>query len=175
MLLHVSFTARDPGRVSAVLAELLGATVVDCPSPPFPAGSRYVCSFDEHGTMVEVHPVGTLYRRGPGAAPRAVIDPTDEPGANGVHALLSSPLGLEAIQAIADRERWPCGVVDTGLFKVIAVWIEGRQLIELTTLELLPDYRALYGSAGRDRLDHSMREVEEHLRRMVSAGQRRAH
>ncbi|HTE50374.1 MAG TPA: hypothetical protein VK698_05850 [Kofleriaceae bacterium] len=47
---------------------------------------------------------------------------------------------------------------------VVAVWLEGTQLIELTTPELLPDYVALYGPAGREGLDRSLRAVEAHIR-----------
>jgi hypothetical protein len=170
MLLHLSFTARDVDRVASVLAELLGATVVTCPSPPFPAGSRYVCCFDEHGTMVEVLPAGTTYQRVHGASPRAVTGEPVEGAASGVHGLFSTPLSLDQISAIAGREGWPCGLVDTGRFKVLAVWLESTQLIELTTPELLPDYVALYGARGRDTLDPFLREVETHLRRVMAAG-----
>jgi hypothetical protein len=50
----------------------------------------------------------------------------------------------------------------------MAVWLEGNQLIELTTPELLPDYIALYGSSGRDSLDPLLRQVETHLRRVMA-------
>lgn len=169
MLLHLSFTARDIDRVASVLAELLGATVVDCPSPPFPAGSRYVCCFDEQGTMVEVLPAGTTYQPGHGGAPRTIAG---EPGAaaSAVHGLFSTSLTLDRIRSIAEREGWPCSLVDTGRFKVMAVWLEGTQLIELSTPELLPDYVALYGTGGREALDPFLREVESHLRSLVAGG-----
>jgi hypothetical protein len=171
MLLHVSLTVVDPAHVARVVAELLDATVVDPPVPPFPSGSKYVCCFDEPGTMLELLPAGTAYALGPGHAPRATAAAgAPASAACGVHALVASPRSAAEIAAIAAREGWPCGVVDTGLFAVVAVWLEGRQLLELTTPELMPAYRALYGAAGRDVLDGAMRGVEVQLRAMLARG-----
>lgn len=164
MLFHLSFTARDTDRVAAVVAELLGATVVACPSPPFPAGSRFVCCFDDRGTLLEILPAGTTYRPGPGGMPLAAAG---DPGAStggAVHGLFLTRLPLERIQEIARREGWPCGLVEPGPFKVIALWLEGDQLLELITPELLPDYVAFYGAAGRHALDGKLRAIEAHIR-----------
>jgi hypothetical protein len=163
MILHLSFSAHHPGHVASVLAELLGATVVDCPSPPFPLGSKYVCCFDEVGTMVEVTPSGTTLRPGHNGAPRAVAaPPTHE--SNGFHGLFSTHLSTDRIFEIARREDWPCSIVDTGRFKVVAVWVERFQLVELTNPELLADYRALWGPAGRETLNPFLRQTEALLR-----------
>ncbi|HWM87513.1 MAG TPA: hypothetical protein VNO33_16785 [Kofleriaceae bacterium] len=172
MLFHLSFTACDTDRVSAVVAELLGATVVAAPSPPFPAGSRLVCCFDERGTLVEILPAGTAYRPGPGAAPRAIAEPVAAaaPAASGVHGLFLSPLTVEQIEGIARREGWPVGLVDPGPFQVVAVWLEGAQLIELTTQELLPGYVAFYGRAGRDALEPTLRALEAQVRAALASG-----
>jgi hypothetical protein len=137
MLFHLSFTARDTARVADVVAELLGATVVDAPSPPFPERSKLVCCFDDRGTLVEILPSGTAYVPGPDAMPLAVAgEPTQARTA--VHGLFATPLTCGQITAIAEREHWPCGLVAAGPFKVIAVWLEGTQLIELTTPSSYP-------------------------------------
>jgi hypothetical protein len=163
MLFHLSFTARDTDRVAAVVAELLGATVIASPSPPFPAGSRLVCCFDERGTMVEILPAGTTLRPGPGAMPLAIAGEPPAP-CSGVHGLFLTQLSVERALAIAHREDWPCGVVDPGPFKVIAVWLEGSQLLELITPELLPDYVAFYGPTGRQSLEPTLRALEAEIR-----------
>ncbi|HKE14968.1 MAG TPA: hypothetical protein VKB80_08900 [Kofleriaceae bacterium] len=168
MLFHLSFTARDTDRVAAVVAELLGATVIASPSPPFPTGSRFVCCFDERGTMVEILPAGTTYRPGPGGMPLATAGEPAAP-ASGVHGLFLTRLPVERVAAIARREGWPCGVVDPGPFKVIAVWLEGAQLLELTTPELLPDYIAFYGAAGRSSLEPTLRALEAEIRAAPSS------
>jgi hypothetical protein len=171
MLLHMSFPATDTARVSAVLAELLGgATVVDCPSPPFPPGSRYVCSFDERGSMVEVLPAGTAYRRGPGDMPRAQLDGPRPEAGSGSHALFLTTLARADVERIAAREGWPCALVDTGLFQIIAVWLEGNQLVELTNREMMPAYLSLWGTAGRDALDPALRAVEAAIAAKLAGG-----
>ena len=166
MLYHFSFPARDPQHVASVLAELLDATVVDCPSPPFPAGSKFVCCGDERGTMAEIVPAGTTYVPGPDGSIRAttggpVLD------ASAVHGMLLAAVPPERIEAVAAREGWPSGVIDTGLFKVISLWVEGNQLIEFTTPELLPDYLATYGAAGLGSLDGKLRAIETELAKML--------
>ena len=105
MLLHLSFAARDTKRVSRVVAELLGASVVDCPSPPFPADSKFVCSFDEAGTMVEIVPAGIEYIPGPGNRTNMVdgVFAARTP----VHGSFTTPLTVAEALAIAEREGWP--------------------------------------------------------------------
>ena len=163
MLLHLSFAARDTERVSRVVAELLGASVIDCPSPPFPAGSKFVCSFDEAGTMVEIVPAGIEYVPGPGNRTDMV----------GRRASSSEPLSTAASRRrspsprrwpIAEREGWPCGLIDNGPFQVVNVWLEGTQLLELFPSDLVGGYLALYGPAGRDILDPGLRALEASLR-----------
>ena len=56
------------------------------------------------------------------------------------------------------------GLVEPGPFKVIALWLEGTQLLELITPELLPDYVAFYGAAGRHELNGKLRAIEAHIR-----------
>jgi hypothetical protein len=166
MLFHFSFAAREPAHVATVVAELLGGTVIACPTPPFPAGSKYVCCGDDRGSMVEIVPAGFAYAPGPNARPRTVPTRT-EPTAS--HALLLAGVPRERIDAIAAREGWPCGLVDTGLFKVISIWVEGTQLLELTTPELLPAYVATFGAAGLGKLDTELRAVEAHLAKLGHA------
>ena len=166
MLYHFSFPARDPERVASVLAELLDATVVDCPSPPFPAGSKFVCCGDERGTMAEIVPAGTMYLPAPDGGIRAT---TGGPilDASAVHGMLLAAVPQERIVAVAAREGWPCGVVDTSLFKVVSLWVEGNQLIEFTTPELLRDYVATYGASGVGALDGKFRAIETQLATML--------
>lgn len=167
MLLHLSFAARDTDRVARVVAELLGATVVDCPSPPFRAGSKFVCAFDEAGTMVEIVPSGTVYVPGPGNRTDMVDGPHLE--RTPVHGNFTTPLTVTEALAIAEREGWPSGLIDNGPFQVVNVWLEGTQLIELFPAELVGGYLALYGPEGRDVLDRGLRALEASLRDAVGS------
>lgn len=165
MLLHFSFAATDPARTAAALAELLGAVVISCPSPPFPGGAHYVCLGDDRGSMLEVLPRGSQYVPGAGNAARAV------PGGSGdlsaCHILLLAAVERAEIEAIAAREGWPCGFVDAGLFQVITLWIDGTQLIELTTPALMPSYSATFGAFGIAELDGKLRAVETQLAQLI--------
>jgi hypothetical protein len=162
MLLHLSFTARDTDRVSRVVAELLGATVVDCPCPPFRDGSKFVCAFDDTGTMVEIVPSGTEYVPGPGNRTDMVEGAAVERTA--VHGSFTTPLTVTEALTIAEREGWPSGLIDNGPFQVVNVWLEGTQLLELFPADLVDDYLALYGPQGRHVLDPGLRALEASLR-----------
>ena len=162
MLLHLSFAARDTERVSRVVAELLGATVVDAPSPPFRVGSKFVCAFDEAGTMVEIVPAGIEYVPGPGNRTDMVDGTFAE--RTPVHGSFTTPLSVAEALVIAEREGWPCGLIDNGPFQVVNIWLEGTQLLELFPSNLIGGYLGLYGPAGRDVLDPGLRALEASLR-----------
>ena len=162
MLLHLSFAARDTHRVARVVAELLGATVVDCPSPPFRSGSKVVCAFDDTGTMVEIVPSGTEYVPGPGNRTDMVEGTHFE--RTPVHGSFTTPLSATEALAIAEREGWPSGLIDNGPFQVVNVWLEGTQLLELFPADLVGGYLALYGPEGRDVLEPGLRALEASLR-----------
>jgi hypothetical protein len=147
VLYHLSFNVRDPERVAPVLAELLGAKVVPAPGPPFNPGALFVCCGDERGTLIVIEPWGVTYVPGPeGSLVMPHGDATPEH--NGFHGLFESKLDVEAIGKVAEREGWPWGLADYGLFRVVNVWVEGRQLLEFATPEMLPDYLGLFGSGG---------------------------
>ena len=49
---------------------------------------------------------------------------------------------------MADHEGWPWGPADYGLFRLVNVWVEGRQLVEFVTEEMIPDYLAVFATDG---------------------------
>lgn len=147
MLYHLSFNARDPERVAAALAEILSAKVVDAPPPLFNQGSKFVCCRDERGTLIVVEPWGVSYRPGPGASLESPLG-TETPEYTAFHGLFQAKVDVETIGKVADREGWPWGPADYGLFRVINVWLEGRQLVEFVTDEMVPDYLAIFATDG---------------------------
>ena len=162
MLYHLSLNAHDTDTVAAALAEILGGTVVRSPSPPFDAASRFVCAWDDRGTMIEVGPWGVTWQPDEDLQSDVVaID--DMPEANYFHGLFLSRLPIDGVLLVARRHGWRAALVDNGPFKVINVWLENRQLLEFTTPELLPEYIATFGSANRDHLDAQLRALETEL------------
>jgi hypothetical protein len=164
VLYHLSLNAKDTDRVAAVLAELLGGSVVRSPSPPFDPRSRFVCCWDERGTMVEVGPWDVAFA--PAADLQSDVVPSATPERNYFHGLFLAKVPVDRILEIAAREGWPCAVCDNGPFRVVNLWVEGRQLLEFTTPELLPDYLATFGPANREHLDGQLRDLE----RLITAG-----
>lgn len=159
MLFHVSINAHDTDTAAAVLAEILGGTVVASPSPPFHPESRFVCAWDDRGTMVEIGPWGSTWQPD-GDLQSVVVDIEDMPEHNYFHAMFLSRVPVDEILAVARHVGWRAALVESGPFQVVNVWLENRQLIEFTTPELLPDYLATFGPANRDLLAGQLRELE---------------
>lgn len=167
MLFHISFCARNPPRVAGALAKLLGATVVRAPSPPFNEGALFVCCGDDRGTMISLEPWGVAYEPGPNhmtGMPHG--QPTPEH--NAFHALFMAAVSKERVLEIAAEEGWPAAQVPNGPFDVINVWIEGTQLVEFTTPELYPAYKATFDAEGIKTLDAGNRALEERIKAMMA-------
>ncbi|HEX5586546.1 MAG TPA: hypothetical protein VFZ17_04515 [Acidimicrobiia bacterium] len=147
MLFHLSINAHDPDRVAAVLAEILDAKVVKAPPPVFNEGALLVCCGDERGTLVVVEPWGVTYRPGPDASLDSPVG-DDSPEYTSFHGLFEAKVDVDTIGKIADREGWPWGRADYGLFRVVNVWLEGRQLLEFVTEDMIPDYLGVFASEG---------------------------
>jgi hypothetical protein len=167
MLFHLSFCAREPERVARVLAEILGAQVVRAPSPPFSEGALFICCGDERGTMISLEPWGVTYRPGPNQMTAMAREPASSEH-NAFHGLFLAKASKERIFAIAAAEGWPAAQVPNGPFDVINVWLEGTQLIEFTTAELYPAYRATFDAEGVKQLDAQNRALESKIRAMMA-------
>ena len=140
MLFHMSIAADDPRHVAEVLASLWNGMAR--PFPPVAQGSWIAHAGDERGTAIEVYPLGTMLRETEGDA--------DAHGASGgtdrfsaTHAAIATGLDREDVLAIATREGWPAKYRKRGgMFGVIELWIEGRQMIEVLTPEMQTEYVA---------------------------------
>ena len=140
MLFHMSIAAATPRHVAHVIAELWGGEAL--PFPPVSDDGWIAFAGDEHGTAMEVYPLGTVLREGAGDAD-AVGDTADADGYSASHAAISTCLDRAAVLAIAEREGWPAKYRKRGgAFGVVEMWIEGRQMIELLTPDMQDEYRA---------------------------------
>jgi hypothetical protein len=138
MIHHISMAAKDPQHVAEVIAELWQTRAL--PFPPVP-GSYIVIADDEHGTAIEVSPLGTELMPGSGDAEgQSRVNTTASPY-TATHAALSVPLSREHVREIAAREGWRTGTFERGgVFEVIEFWVEDRMLLEL----LAPDMTRRY-------------------------------
>lgn len=157
MLHHVSFSVRNPHEASTVLSELVGGVALKAPAPPFPRGSWFVTLADEVGSMIELLPWGAVQTRA-----GISQDPEMRPH-TASHVLIGSPLNEEEVLAIAERQNLVAQPLDTGLFRIVKVWIEDSLLIELLTREHRLRYVDAFASRGMQKLDGQLRRLEQEL------------
>ncbi|MGE0628261.1 MAG: hypothetical protein AB7O43_10585 [Hyphomicrobiaceae bacterium] len=160
MIHHVSFGVRDPHRAAHVLAALTHATPVRAPTPPFPSGAWLVVAGDAHGSFLEILPATSVFDPD---APLGIRQrpATFEPVS--AHVLVGAAVSAEEIKATADRERWRTEEVETGLFKIIKLWIDGTILVELLAKGEKDRYVAAFGAAGIASLDRKLHDLEVKL------------
>jgi hypothetical protein len=138
MLFHFSIAAHDPRHVARVIAELWGGEAF--PFPPVAQGSWIALAGDDRGTAVEVYPVDVVLRESEGDAD-AHGEATGVVSFTATHAAIATALQQDAVFAIAAREGWPAKYRKRGgIFGVIELWIEGRQMVEVLTPEMQREY-----------------------------------
>jgi hypothetical protein len=165
MIYHMSFGVQDTHRVAHVLAELLGARAIQAPSPPFPYGSWLVCAGDTHGSFLEILPQATVFDPD---APLGIRQRPANAEVGSAHVLVGSHLSAEAIQAVAAREGWRAQEVETGLFKIVKLWVEDVILVEFLAQGDAGRYVDTFGAAGMASLDDKLRALEKELSVVLS-------
>lgn len=141
MLFHMSIAADDPRHVASVIAEFWGGEAL--PFPPVCDGAWIALAGDDRGTAIEVYPADIVLREAEGDAD-ARGEPASPAAFTPTHAAIATRLSREACLAIAKREAWPAKYrCRGGLFGVIEMWIEGRQMIEVLTPEMQSEYQSL--------------------------------
>jgi len=140
MLFHMSIAAHDPRHVAEVLAEIWQGQVFRF--PPVSNNAWIALAGDDRRTALEVYPIDVVLRESEGDAD-AHGEHTGEAAFTATHGAIGTPLGREAVMAIAAREGWPAKYRKRGgLFGVIELWIEGRQMMEILTDEMQDEYQA---------------------------------
>lgn len=165
MIHHVSFGVRDPNRAAHVLADLMGATAVRAPAPPFPHGAWLVVAGDDRGSFLEILPATSVFD------PHAPLGIRQRPATFEpvtAHVLVSAAVDSEAIQAAAAREGWRTQEVETGLFKIVKLWIDGNVLVEFLAKGEAGRYVEAFGTSGMPSLDRKLRDLEAELAGVLS-------
>ena len=125
MIFRVSIDARDPCRVAAVLAELVGGRSV--------RGGA--------GWLVEASQ----------AAPQILVVPREDPCTDAGHCsvTLATSLDIAEVYAIAGREGWPARYRRraSGL-DVIELMLEGARAIEVVTPDMQADHLGKLAVSG---------------------------
>jgi hypothetical protein len=140
MLFHMSIAAHDPQRVAQVFAELWGGEAF--PFPPVSDNGWIALAGDARGSAVEVYPADVVLREATGDAD-AYGEATGQVAYTATHGAIATALDVEAVMAIAVREGWPAKYRKRGgLFGVVEIWIEGRQMMEILTPLMQDEYLA---------------------------------
>ena len=138
MLFHMSIAADDPRHVAEVIAELWNGQVRRF--PPVSDNGWIALAGDARGSAIEVYPQGTVLRESDGDAD-AHGEAAGSDRFTPTHGAIASGLDAESILAIARREGWPAKYRKRGgLFGVIELWIEGRQMMEVLSPEMQAEY-----------------------------------
>lgn len=143
MLFHLSIAAHDPRHVAEVIAELWASADAQAfYFPPVAEGSWLVLAADDRRSGMEIYPIDTVLRQSEGDAD-AWGERTVAAEFTATHAAIATELDADAVLAIARREGWPAKYRKRGgMFGVIELWIENRQMIEVLTPEMQAEYRA---------------------------------
>ncbi|MBU3076523.1 hypothetical protein [Sphingomonas quercus] len=140
MLFHVSIEADRPQHVASVIAELWDGKAL--PFPPVGLGSWVAFAGDDRSTLIEVYPRGTELHEAPGDHDAVGVTAAHR-RYTATHMAIATPLDVDRVFAIARREDWPCKVCTRGgKFRVIELWVEGGQLVEVLTAEMQREYLA---------------------------------
>lgn len=143
MIHYISIPAADPGHVARVLTELFEGVLTGFG----PHHDSYIAwAGDEHGTAIEVYPLGTEMFPHPGAG-QAQFRMTSASPFGPVHAAVSVHRSREQIFALAQREGWRAVELPRGPNNVIEFWVENAVMLELMTPDMAADY-----VRGADRL-----------------------
>jgi hypothetical protein len=145
---HFTVPAREPARVAAALAELLGARVLPLPHPQ---SALLVYAGDQDGTAIEVWPAGTRGSSGDG---QLVETDLPLPEAWPHHAFVTSEVcDSDAILALFAREGWRAERAHNGPphegFSLVRGWLENHTTIELGGSDMRAEYERFFQNVVR--------------------------
>lgn len=145
---HFTVPAREPARVAAVLAEILGARVVPLPHP---VGTLLVYADDQDGSAIEVWPAQLRINS---SATDLELRELPLPEAWPHHAYVTSDAcDTESILAIFAREGWWAELAHNGPpnggFSLVRGRIENHTGIELGGADMRQQYETFVGMAAR--------------------------
>ncbi|MGW4773485.1 hypothetical protein ACWEO2_36305 [Nocardia sp. NPDC004278] len=175
MILHWSFAVDDPETVANALAEIVGGEVVEPPIPPYSPGAKWICTFDEFGSMIEVAPRRAVWVPDEVASAVETLSEEEPRRYTYNHALIRSAVSIDRVREIAERHGWHTRFHD-GPFKFQGIWVENHQYVEFASDDLVPLYQKIFGSASsKDQLEsHNRGRGETYEHRGTQASQTEA-
>jgi hypothetical protein len=160
MIHHISMSLKDPAAAATVLAWMTGGKVLRAPTPPFPQGAWFVCLDDAAGGMLELLPQDVVLDP---EVPLTIRRGADAQKRSGAHVLVTTPLGHDEVIRLAQAEGWRADEVETGLFKIVKVWVQDAFLVEFIAQDEAERYVAAFGPEGLSALDVKLRALEKDM------------
>ena len=142
MIHHISIGVHDPEAVAAALAEVLGGMTAPFPDAP---GAHIAFAADDHGTLIEIHPIDMELRPGTDGEGLRMERGSARNRFGPFHAALSVAHDVDALQRLGARLGWRTEVQSRGPFHVVELWVENEVMLEL----LPPAFAAEYLAALR--------------------------
>lgn len=137
---HYSIPVKDTQHVAEVLQDLFGGTIT--PFDPYP--NSYIVWFgDEHGSAIELFPVGTEMFPDANDGQANFRHNPSHTEFTATHAAISINRTREEILEVANKNSWKAAEHSRGSFNVIEFWIENRIMIELLTPDMVQEYLAV--------------------------------
>jgi len=156
MIFHASIPADEPRRTAEAIATLWGGRAYPCPM--LTPGSWVALAGDDRGSIIELLPRGTEFRRLAGE--HCQIE-QGAPTRNGAyHLLISTALDVEAVVALAIEKGFDAHMANHGGLPVIEFWIDDCFLLEVLTPEYEAVYRASVTFAAADAMVERMGGLE---------------
>jgi len=145
---HFTIPARNPERVAAVLAELLGARVIPIPHPE---GTQLVYAGDSDGSAIEVWPAATRAGVGEHELQRKDLPLPEAWPHHGY--VTSEAVDTDQVLEVFAREGWKAERVHNGPpnggFSLVRGWIENQTTIEIGGREMREQYERFFAEAAR--------------------------
>lgn len=95
---------------------------------------------DARNSAIEVYRRGTLMIHGGEEARDVQLGHGGPVREQANHAAIATPLDVDAVLALAQRAGYPARVCDRGPFRLIEIWVDGCQMIEVLPPEMQSEY-----------------------------------
>ncbi|MBE1527969.1 hypothetical protein GGC65_002425 [Sphingopyxis sp. OAS728] len=125
--------------------------------PLFLAGTWFVVSGDERGLSLEILPWTAAFDP---KSPLGLSRRPEGPGCSAAHVLISSVHSRDHLLAIAAEAGWHAQDVETGMFRIVKLWIDEVVLVEVLAAGEAGRYVESFGTAGLPSLDARLRCLE---------------
>jgi hypothetical protein len=137
MIFHFSISADDPKRTATMFAELWRGQAFYFPMVG--KGSWIAHAGDDRRTTIEVYPRDLAFYPNESGEGHQRNEPLSRHGP--FHAAVGTPLSIEEVEEIGRRYGCHTILCNRGPFRVIELWVDNAQMVEMLTPEMQAEYQ----------------------------------